>query len=1155
MTSVLKWMAQKVTNASNFAAESILRSIIIKFLEEPIQDDTISLQLFQDWTLKLLLKKTFVCVNLVNPYTPFLHFNSIYISKINLNAKYNLSGFLLDMERIVIDIDAKMPDKVEEPDPNLQASLIELKQQLPQEARKSNSVMDYILNSVKEIKIALDSFTTIVRVRTDLPSCSLKFEKISSEVYTPSSPEGNIKLLSFNFIVGEKRNQKNVANIQNSLVTMHSNEIKCTIDSISFDVDQELLNIFSVFLSYLPSRVQSHKKNTQTTQKADESSGFNMGVTLLIKTLQISMNGIKFVLNNFNLTISNGIKSSFDSIQLIHDNVQVFCLNYSEFQYLFATNKVKLATFADFPTTLVEALNYNPERKKGKYNSLIANLGKFSIDISKSFITSVIDIVQWINSFMKTIPDFQSSSPQKIQNSSSLVITAKIPSISINFENLGFFIGDASAQVMLASSGMLDNTRILSTIKTLKFYESEDYNIIETENFCQLALSINKSIGKDPVYFIGAKLGDFIVRIPGDMKFVFQIENFVKGLPISNETKPTDVVEAPKTKKSLQIDFRINSTFLEFITINIPTRMFISFDTLSVFMSAIDETMNFVIHSKISFYFTNSRKPIAKKYYTVPFRHQYAGVPYVGTLKTDIFVDILENNKIFVKIPDIRIEGGLCADLLSLLLAFFSHVSYLLDFPEEKQVKVSHFSPPEKLLEFQNTVSFSLMQSLKLKQFPQPGNFDLQKLKEKSVIYETIEKMKSSINEKIEPELSESYDDLPDVEITYEKVTTEPNIVIEIEKGFIQFFLYGGRDFDGVYDLMPLKKMPEFLEDFENEKSDTDFDIIELRDETKSVELISNIDKSKIEVYDKDPLYNTCISIVLSSLSILDHIPKSDSAFILSCSTEQDEKMVFDFNILKSEGPRMNVTFSMSPFSNMICFLTQSQIEFLVDCFSSNRPQFPCETIDVEPIAFQLFEIKGFNLLAFAHFTFYVNVHIDDVNLHVPDCKVLSVLSTHLASSLAEFYLRELARPGCAAVASGLPVVKSIRNVATALSTIFDMKNGQFGAVGGIAIGVAVLMRVLAHEALNAGAGAANLAQAVLQASLDVVDGKENAKEATQNGIASLFVEGKGIKNLPTLILAPGVLTMQKLSEILKQLRDKVSNVNSRRNDFYKRKK
>ena len=229
MSAIYHWIVGAVTNTTNSAAESILRRIIKRFLEEPFQENLLSLKLFEDWTLHLSLSKVFLNCNMVNSYVPILIFRSIYISKFKFDVSYNLSKFNIEIAMTVIEIESKEKDPFQNdflPDQELTESIHNFHDQLPIE--KEQKFTDWILNCIKEVKLNINDLTCILHIGEEFENLSMIIEKMNCSY---AKDIVSLNLSSFKFVIGEKRNKKDIASIVDfkANINMKDRKIKSNI--------------------------------------------------------------------------------------------------------------------------------------------------------------------------------------------------------------------------------------------------------------------------------------------------------------------------------------------------------------------------------------------------------------------------------------------------------------------------------------------------------------------------------------------------------------------------------------------------------------------------------------------------------------------------------------------------------------------------------------------------------------------------------------------------------------------------------------------------------------------------------------------------------------------------------------------------------------
>ena len=1208
MASVLRWIGKKVSNVSNSAAESILGSILVRFLEEPIQENTFSLELFQDWTLQLTLRKTFLCASLVNKYTPFLHFRSIYFSLLKLDVKYNLSKFKLEIDKIVLDIDAKMPDKIELPDEDIEASLTNLKATLPPEAKKSNSLTDFFLNQVHEMQLSISHFTTIIRVRSDLKPIYILFNDFNVSLREPMNIEGHASLKNFSFIVGEKRDQKKVVFIHNIDVTASKDFIfDISLDLVDIFIDKETCDIVSVFLSYIPQRVEAAQQAKQAAQgenKFLDEIMSKLTANFTIKTLKINCNGITLELHDFAASYKDGILASFSALTATFNGKQVLDFGTSKIGYKFMENEKKPASFSDFPRIFLDVFSYNLSKKKGRSNEVDIGLGSFVVNLSKDLIKSVSEVIKWFDSFAALNKPKQRPITENKNPPFSYLMRLRSPLIRVSIEDFVLSIRDINTVFMISGAQLWTAIRSFGDIKDVLLATpiSPNYNILQCtkeESVFQYSLEYKTVLGKVPTLSGNAFICGLLSRIPTDLSFIDTIVAVFEPLsllsrPENEAQNPEEEEEKEKSPMEIDFDFNVSSLFADYMTINMPSRLFLTLETLKgVVKGNTSEKLNIGIETNPSIYLTNTRRDIPLDGIRIPF--QYSRYGFAEIAKTNIHADIEANTatkKTKIVLSELDVDGGVCADSMKLIFSIINHVQYGLDLPEERRTKTRKFDAPQQLLEIENTIKESLLRSLNTDKPIRRRPVTMEQMMSKSVTFESVDDMIKSV-----PTMEEErnlFDDLPDAVFSAPAADGEPkssNVSVEIscQKAKINFKIFGGKDLDSLFDLSTMKQYPRILEPQSQSltdlhslsgpsstlspKMDTkrfssfdedEFEVLCLRDEGKFLELCADINNLVVSVYENDPSpVGTRVQVSINNLQLKDCIPNSAASLLFGIDFVSEETknvpVTLCLDILNTTKERMELSLRCT-LPDLVVFITQEQVNFLLDFISVSMPAFPGDSIIDEPLAFQYFELVPSSVKIFAHFRLWLDVHIDDVVIKVPSCHLVACKGGDgLAGELAEFYVGELTRPGVSAVIGGLPVIKNLRRIGDAVRNMFTFDARKYGFGAGTVKSISALLQVIAMETLNAGANAATIGERFLSVAMDTFSGKEMSRASMEGGLATMIISGSGssvktaVKAIPTLILAPGILSLQKLKELFKNMRDRINPEYKKKNVYLKK--
>ena len=358
-------------------------------------------------------------------------------------------------------------------------------------------------------------------------------------------------------------------------------------------------------------------------------------------------------------------------------------------------------------------------------------------------------------------------------------------------------------------------------------------------------------------------------------------------------------------------------------------------------------------------------------------------------------------------------------------------------------------------------------------------------------------------------------------EIQLESPKSEPEISISITGVTVSILFYGGYDFEKIFDLRILQKTPEFTND--DEVLDDGFEYVLTRNENPSLE-IDTVVSLNLGIFLNDDISLRVIANS-SMLDVIDHIPESKARLMLGLE-EREKQISVIFDIMKSDNLRLSVE-----LPSLGIFITQNQIDFLIDFFDRSIPIFESDEIE-RPLKFDFFAIKGSSFLINAHFTFGLSVSIEDVTITLPMCAFASISSKEeLVARLSEFYFDSLAWSAFS-VASGLPVLSNFKRIGLAVYNLFRNFGGR---------SFSILMRTLATEVLNAGTCATSLTETLLSIAVEAGAGDEDWRRSP---IASLIVTHR-IGAIPNVVLMPGLKLASGATKMLKYVKDKV-NPNAR---------
>lgn len=1305
MTSIFKWFVNAISTTTNSAAETLLSSIIKRFLEEPIQEDSLSLELFTDWTLHLTLKKSFLNVELVNSYVPFAKFKSIYFSNIQFDASYNLSNFVINLTRVVIEADVNKPETLPPIDENLTESIHVFQEQLPIE--KDKSFKDWLFECVKKVNFTLDHFTIILSGSDDLEKISLNIESLS--IFYETNAE--IKMPKASILIGEKRLQRTIADIENLQFTYKQNSIEASIDSITILISE---SIISTIFSLVQIITQSYPlEKTQNNQNANINSEQNsLTAKLTLKKLKVNFSDeLSIELNMTKIQYNiNSILLNFESFTILNGNIKSLEIQSKlksepSFEYVFASPISELTIFKNFPNRLSEFSQFkNNNFNSNQINVLIPSL---LFRISKPLISSVFDIIEWFTPLKSSKPSTTFSIKK-----SSYVVNLNLMNFATEFESLKFEISKPSISMYYSqtAANTFVNSFILfhsmsflveKNLSLLNFYYDKNYS----KNCLSAVFSYRQQLGKDGEISVDFNLSDFLIRIPSRFDFIDNIkeiidyieysddveieeeeedienekiaknessgqissenkeksegenedkiniensdqtssENIIKSEDenegqiniesndqinsvneeqqkiessdqISSENKnqakldSTEKVETITPNMSISFCVSFDRLHLDYVTLAMPSRLVVSLPSINVSGTLDTSPLQLSATATVCLnaYLTNHRDDLPLVIFSKPrfpcAEYNFAQICELKPTKISLFES---NGSTHIQIDNLPCEVTFCFDSLKLFISFLMHVQYKLDNSPENQTKTKQFDLPQKLLD----MTMTLNQSLRLDNF----EFDPEKISQRGFMpselefipqqFSDLQKLVASVRTGREQESEEEKSDNDfqfigdfgdEVTVSSDEPVVSEKTVISVGHLSVVLKLFDGKDFDQIYDLRRIERMPVIGEN-EGEIC-SDFDIITTRDELNSIniEVEGNAD---VQMFNNDPSVSIRIDYGITKFSVVDCLQKSDCRIMLTIEDDDEDKSkkknkieptsndIDDFlndtsevmsntvgdvkssdrmikgriDILNTSSNRMEMNFKLS-LPNLVMFINQEQINFFISLSQIRMPTFPSDLIVDEPPAFQLFEICPSDIQIAAHFRLWLDIHMDDIRLTVPKCQFFAVRGfDELIGNIAEFYVTEMSRPGAAAVIGGLPVIKNLRRIASAVHDLFTFDVQEFGVGVGLGKSFSALLQIIALETINMGANATSIAERFLYVTMKFLGRKDDAKEAIETGLATLVIERpentkKAVRRIPTMILAPGVLTLKKLTEMMKSLRDKI-NPNYTKTHKYKKQK
>lgn len=1150
MTSLFKWVVNTISSTTNLAAETLLGNIIRRFLEEPIQDDSLSLELFSDWTLHLILKKSFLNVNLVNSYITFAKFKSIYFSNIKFDASYNLSKFVINLTRVVIEIDIFKPEPAPEIDEKLNASIQVFQEQLPIE--KGKSFKDWLLDCVQNVNLTLDYFTLVLSALDDLEQTSISIERLTV-LYDKTA---QIKMPKASLLIGEKRTQRAISQIDNFQLSFANSTIDITIDLITVTISESILKtIFALLDVFLHSDLIKNNANQTPGNESSIQVNFNL------KKLTIDFES-HFSVELKNLKATSGMNKfsiSFESISVVNSTETLFSLqqapqNQNEIQFRFPNSNSELSLFQDFPNQLIDFSQF----KSKSLNSTEISIGisSFFLKITKPFLQSILQIIEWFSQFQLSQPEttYQIKPQSYNVNLKILKVLFEMETLQIGFSKPSFsiFFSKTASNLFFNAFFSIRSLFLMIDRSTSLFHFLKSDN--PSIQFMSGLLRYSEQLGKDNQVITDMKIGNFLIRIPSKFDFmnpIFDLLNLLQSKPIQKSQDEGKI----ESNVNVNVSLDFCNIFIDYMALKMPARLILSLKSfnLNLLMDTSPMVIKIVSNVSTMAYLSNHRDVLNLKIFMkdeFPFS-EYNFAQILDLPKITVQIDCAEE-VCYLNIDKALVNVSFCFDSLKLFLAFLLHVQYNLDNESGPQPKGKEFDLPQKLMD----MTMTLNQSLKLDNFEFNPNKHIYNPQDTEFIprqFNTLENLVAASRMVSNEEEANDSDLLEDTCDDQEMISSEEPISIEsVHLNLMHLIghvkIFGGRDFDQVYDMKKLNQIPPI--ETKNVKHSTsallnEFDFITNRDDTNSVEIEIET-KLNIILYKDDPSVSVRVNVEAQKLSVLDLIMASDARLLFGIEDEEKRPIKCRIDVLKPTGKNMELNFKLD-LPNLVVFINQEQINFFMVSTQLKMPTFPSDLIVDEPMIFQLFELDPSEIQIAAHFRLWLDIHMDDIKLSVPKCQLFAIRGfDELIGSLAEYYVSEMSRPGVAAVVGGLPVIKNLRRISGAVHDLFTFDVQRYGVGLGFVNSFSALMQIIAMETINMGANATSIAERFLYVAMKFLGGRTNAKEAMETGMATLVIEKpkstvSAVRKIPTLILAPGVLTFKKLTEMMKNLRDQIN--------------
>jgi hypothetical protein len=372
---------------------------------------------------------------------------------------------------------------------------------------------------------------------------------------------------------------------------------------------------------------------------------------------------------------------------------------------------------------------------------------------------------------------------------------------------------------------------------------------------------------------------------------------------------------------------------------------------------------------------------------------------------------------------------------------------------------------------------------------------------------------------------------------TLPEPTNRPVRSIQVTEMTLSWTLFAGRDLDSLFDLRVLDERPPFVA---GPIGGLEFDFVTTRDDRKSMEFWA-IGQITLHKFD-DPAIDQRLIFSSVRSEFRDCLPDSPARLLFSI--EDEEPLTATIDELHGQF-RIHIN-----LPNLGIFVTHQQLEFLADFFSRRRP-FTSD-LSLKPIAIREFALRGKSLWICARLRYWLDISLEDVELKVAPCVLADVpdLPT-LVGQVAAWYLEHLRFAEISAIGGGLPVLGNLRRIAAAVGVAFTVDIRRLGFAEGIGTAIGAVMRAVAAETVGAGSTITSLLAALLRSVIDVVSGETTNEVGFRVAIATLVIGARAradggtigagaaevVRQIPRVVLAPGVVALRYATKMLKYLK------------------
>lgn len=829
MTSLLRWMAQKLTNSANDVTQHLALKCIQRFLEESSNDDNQQLLIFDDWSLQGYVKQAHVRATEINSYLTNIRFSSLYFASLKINSSHTLTQFNIEASRAIGELNYNVGDETIKPCSETEAALRALRESLP--IPNNETLMEYFSSKLTNLHVAIGSVelhnyeeSIDEHVTKEIENFILTYKKSNAIPWVINMGEMIVKTKKCDFL------ELKPVQIEISPV-----EILITIQDMNLILGEKVADVLVSLIGHVKDMVQAF----QTMPEKPIHIKINRLKYRFPCSLTGEIRGIDSVFNDSLYSITIGQLFSFfnDKIIFAFDTEGSGILVRRPF--ILKSNYIVVnepEEKPEFPKTLDNIQDWQENMMNFSFPHYKIEIPSLTLSIEKDDIKAIRLFLSKFSQFLKIFH----------LNDEKLITAVQISNAAVSINDIKFNIKDINSGIF---TNCLSDLMTHITLRATSFESSENLLAISSSYPFQILSTIICDYHQKPKYFINSIISSLVYQCTS-----FDYMNLI-------------CLKDLFSSYSLDISFR--NCFIDYCSLEYPIRFICPVNSLTANVSNFNDDPKLYLSGCINGFLNNTRGPLSLKIYSrVPFDLKPFYFADTFKLNFDSFCfcsDGIYGNKL-------EFKSEFCADSMSLFTLFVSKM-----FPKYNNEIKRTYSISD--LEQQLSVSFTgaLVQST---------SDDVAEIKESlsssTLISDSLENLEKLLpHEPDDPDFDCDYDEEFFENTSESKTYYNINVMQIVAK----IKLYPGRDFAPIYNLKTFDSFPKYT----NEEIESDFDYITLRNDSQHLELHADFNFNT-KCFDNDPIAKFITKCQFTEFSIKDHLINSAVNYL--CRTDTSDGIV-----------------------------------------------------------------------------------------------------------------------------------------------------------------------------------------------------------------------------------------------------------------------